>query len=238
MASNLFTPFSNKSQVSSVGDCGVYRIVNTRTGDFYIGSTINFKIRKQEHFSDLRCGKHTSKLQTAYDLEADKTVFVFESIIYCSLEERLNIEQMCLDDWKPVYNISLRAVGFLYREEDLIKHSERLKNFYKTSKGNLRREEISRQHRGLKPSDQTKNLMRVSHLGKRKTDIHRENISKAKRGANNPSAKLNEQQVLEIRRSNKDWRILAVNYGVSLETIGDIKYKRSWRYAGEVKSEK
>lgn len=52
-------------------------------------------------------------------------------------------------------------------------------------------------------------------------------------GESHPRAKLTEPQVIEIRRradGGEGCQAIAKDYGVSRTTVGDIKYRRSWRH--------
>lgn len=84
----------------------VYRIINTRTGDCYIGGTVNFERRKRyEHFSKLRSGKHESRLlQEAWDDEIDKSVFVMEVVEECSRKDLRRLERAYVAKLQPAYN--------------------------------------------------------------------------------------------------------------------------------------
>ena len=85
-------------------------IKNTRNGKKYIGSTKAAKIRRANHFRNLKKGTHCcDHLQSAWNLEQDKSVFKFEMFIYCKESDLLNIEQGCFDCMKPEYNSSLIA---------------------------------------------------------------------------------------------------------------------------------
>jgi hypothetical protein len=50
------------------------------------------------------------------------------------------------------------------------------------------------------------------------------------KGRKNPSAKLTESQVLEVRASNKTSRAIAVKYGVHPATISSIRLRKSWKH--------
>lgn len=55
----------------------IYKIVNTKTGKYYVGSTINFRQRKYNHLRLLRLQKHHSVyLQRAFDKFGERS-FVF-----------------------------------------------------------------------------------------------------------------------------------------------------------------
>ena len=94
--------------------CGVYRIVNTTDGKFYIGSAIDIRMRMRFHLYDLRKNKHhTPHLQRAY-LRDGETAFRFEVVELCSLDVVREREQHYLDTLRPFddsigYNISPRA---------------------------------------------------------------------------------------------------------------------------------
>jgi hypothetical protein len=54
--------------------------------------------------------------------------------------------------------------------------------------------------------------------------------STATRGSANPTAKLVESQVIEIRNSHEKQRILAERYGVSIPLISAIQTRRLWKH--------
>ena len=89
-----------------MNNSGIYKIVNLQTNKYYVGSTKDFKQRKQCHFSRLKCNTHTNKhLQNAYN-KYGKDNFKFEIIEYVKEEMLLNVEQSYLDnsEIKEVYN--------------------------------------------------------------------------------------------------------------------------------------
>jgi len=85
---------------------GIYKIVNLQTDKCYIGSTKDFKKRKQTHFSRLKNNNHSNKhLQNAYNKYGISN-FKFEIIEYVQKELLLNIEQSYIDNSKKenIYN--------------------------------------------------------------------------------------------------------------------------------------
>ena len=52
------------------------------------------------------------------------------------------------------------------------------------------------------------------------------------RGDKVKGSKLTEQKVLEIRNSNECWNVLANRYGVSPQTIYEVKAKKTWAWLG------
>ena len=87
-------------------DCGIYRILNSDSGDIYIGSSCNLKSRLRTHKSMLKRNVHHSvHLQNAYN-KYKKDSFKFNILFFCDVEDLLFYEQRLLDYYKPRYNIS------------------------------------------------------------------------------------------------------------------------------------
>jgi group I intron endonuclease len=96
--------------------CGVYKILNTANGKFYIGCSNNVFQRWSEHKNDLRNKTHHSiHLQRAWDKYGEDN-FVFELIEETDENDRIEHEQCYLNNLKPYdknvgYNISPNAIG-------------------------------------------------------------------------------------------------------------------------------
>lgn len=92
---------------------GIYRIICTVTGKFYIGSAVNLLQRRHHHFTELRCNIHGNpKLQNAWNKYGEQ-VFIFEVlelVLPMSLTAR---EQYWFNKLKPFgkrgFNIALIA---------------------------------------------------------------------------------------------------------------------------------
>ncbi len=99
---------------------GIYKIINIVTGDYYIGSAINFKERKRRHFKDLKKDKHHSRyLQRSYNKHG-KDNFKFEILEIISDKNLLiKKEQQYMDFLNPTYNMSKTAGSSLG-----VKHSK------------------------------------------------------------------------------------------------------------------
>ncbi len=80
---------------------GVYAIVETKTGQRYIGSTqFDFEHRWNEHRRDLKKNKHTSPLlQKAFN-KFGLTGLKFEVILICEPYECIRYEQYFMDYWR------------------------------------------------------------------------------------------------------------------------------------------
>ena len=82
----------------------VYKIVNTVTGDFYIGSSRNVKRRWVSHLEPSRWKQHPDSplYQDMQKYGVDK--FRFQSLVPVMPEYLKQVEQECIDLMKPTYN--------------------------------------------------------------------------------------------------------------------------------------
>jgi len=102
--------------------CGIYQIVNTITGDCYVGSAVNFHVRKLRHLNELRQGIHHSlHLQRAYD-KYGKDVFVFTFLedVIRDRDTLFQRESHWVQQLHPQYNtgkVNATALGAKRTEE-------------------------------------------------------------------------------------------------------------------------
>jgi group I intron endonuclease len=90
--------------------CGIYKIENIITGDFYIGQSINLKKRKYQHFYELKRNKHYNKyLQYSYNKYENKN-FEFSILLYCDANNLTFYEQLLVDNLNPTFNLCLECV--------------------------------------------------------------------------------------------------------------------------------
>ena len=88
---------------------GIYKITNTQTGKFYLGSSVNIDHRWRQHKHLLTQGQHHSpKLQASWNKHG-ADVFTFEIVLLCDEDELLDVEQGFLDALAPAYNASAVA---------------------------------------------------------------------------------------------------------------------------------
>jgi len=116
---------------------GIYKILNKQNNKFYIGSAVDLKSRKREHYYELKNNKHHSKyLQRSYNKYGDSS-FSFEIIENCNIDCLLSKEQYYLDLLNPEYNSCKKAgsmLGFKFTEESKKKMSESYKRVPKEIK--------------------------------------------------------------------------------------------------------
>ena len=123
-----------------MNNSGIYKIINIKTNEIYIGSSINLKKRKSDHFYLLRKNKHTNKhLQNSFNKHGENS-FLFIILELCEKNICLLLEQKYIDDLKPIFNINPKAGNSLG-----IKHSkETIEKIRKTQTGKKKSEETKR----------------------------------------------------------------------------------------------
>ena len=109
--------------------CGIYRITNTITNDFYIGSSKNVKRRWAEHKkpSTWKRFSNNPMYQDMQKYGIDK--FEFQILAEVEAEQLKEKEQQFIEKLKPTYN-SNRANGF-----DFERYKEYLEEYQKSDKG-------------------------------------------------------------------------------------------------------
>jgi len=112
------------------GKSGIYRWVNTLTGDFYIGSSVNIRFRIQKYFNFNYLKNHKEKMIICNALlKYGYSNFCLEILEYCDKKDVISREQHYLDLLNPKYNI-LRTAGNLYG----YKHSLEIKKVMSIAK--------------------------------------------------------------------------------------------------------
>src|SRR6266581_8275853 len=142
---------------------GIYKITCTVNNKIYIGSAVNLRRRRKEHFSDLRCNKHVNPyMQHAWNKYGeDAFVFeVWELVLPMSLTAR---EQYWLNKLKPFgkkgFNIDREAGSPLGR-----KHTpEAIENMRRVQSSPEARER--KRQANLARSFETQEKMRRSMIG-------------------------------------------------------------------------
>lgn len=126
---------------------GVYKIVNIVTGQEYYGSSVNIHKRKGEHFNRLKAGKHgNQKLQRSFDKYG---IASFSFFVVEITSNYINREQYFLDTLNPFFNICKKVNDFT--------------SIPRTKEWS---ENIAKANRGRKISEETRQRLRDSHLGK------------------------------------------------------------------------
>ena len=108
---------------------GIYKIINTITGDFYIGSSKDVKRRWNEHKLPSTWKKHPNNQLYKDMQEYGKDKFVFELLAEVEIEKLKEKEQQFIETLKPTYN-NYYANGL-----DIERYKKYNKEYEKTDKG-------------------------------------------------------------------------------------------------------
>lgn len=214
----------------------IYRIRNLKNDKCYIGSTINFTQRKNNHKYKLRNNRHPSSiLQNAWNKHGELS-FIFEIVENIEDEKFLiDREQFYLDHLRPKYNIRTIANANIGIESSRRKLSKeivsKIRQDYTDSKNNYS------YYSQLYNVDVSTIMRIIRNEIYRNPDyvtppINLKIISDSERNKHKQLArKLTDEQIIEIRNENfyvKD-RILAEKYGVTRTLIMLIKNNKLWK---------
>lgn len=139
---------------------GIYKIVNEKTKEFYIGSTIDFDERFRVHTRNLINKKHPNiYLQTDFNTTGSE-YFLFKIVEYVTnINELINIEQFYIDNLYPKYNICKTAnscLGIKRSSQTKTKISKHNGRYWKNKKfSNEHKKKISESHVNKKHSEST-----------------------------------------------------------------------------------
>ena len=117
---------------------GVYQIINTITGDFYIGSSVDLERRKQHHFYESYWKYEPNKPLYKDMKQYGKNSFLFKPIWLCDPSELKKYEQVAIDKYKPKYNVKAAYARMTkkeymkqYRKENADKIRQQQKEYMK-----------------------------------------------------------------------------------------------------------
>lgn len=139
-----------------MNNIGIYKIQNNVNGKIYIGSSKNMKIRKGQHFSELKNGYHVNPyLQHSWD-KYGKESFSFIIIENCKEEDLLTREQFYInkyyDNQQKCFNLNPKAInppvkmietflydkdGNFYKAFDSIRECANFLNVHESSVGRI-----------------------------------------------------------------------------------------------------
>ena len=154
------------------GKSGVYRWVNTLTGDTYVGSAVSLSKRFSVYYSTKSVkevlSRSRSKILSAL-LKYGYSAFRLEILEYCEPSQTIIREQYYLDLLEPEYNIlriASSSLGNILSEETKLKISDSLK--------------------GRCLSDEVKEKMSISRTGKIFSVETKNKLSELRKGKSSP----------------------------------------------------
>ena len=217
-----------------------------------------FDERWKDHRKLLRGNRHHSrKLQNAWN-KHNESSFVFEVLLYCDPENCLMYEQIALDHYKPEYNIckiatsalgvkrsdetkgKLRKLNIgLHQGEDNISSKidgKTVLAILNDMKSGMRSPAISKKYN--LSLTQTKAIMSGKSWSHISVDneidqLRQQNKAQPNLGSRQGGAKLVEDDIPKIRSLIKDGqpiRDIAIQFGVSISCIKNIKYNTRWSH--------
>lgn len=166
---------------------GIYAIVNKVNGKRYVGSTANFRTRKINHWSDLRCDRHPNNhLQAAWNKYGEKC-FAFIILEHVLSGLLLDVEQKYLDANGDGYNQAKSALspmkGRTFSKESIKK--------------------LSAFQKGRKKSPEHRAKIGLANRGKKRSAEVRAKLSAAGKGKHSRVKSLEERRKLSIANKGK-----------------------------------
>ena len=219
------------AMIDTFENCGVYKITNTITGDFYIGSSCHLRQRFNKHRWSLFNNKHFNRhLQNSWN-KYGKQALEFTVVLLCDVENKLYYEQALINSLKPTFNIAKNTTAPMQGRHHTDKTRQCMSGEHHP---NFRKYGVSSPCYGKRHSEEAKQKMSVAHkgdrnsmygkpgtqLGKHFSEEHKQALSKALSGrvcSEETKCKISESQrrrhaktraqtksVLELKGENRD----------------------------------
>lgn len=220
---------------------GIYEIYNVVNGKRYVGQSIKLKQRLQRHLNELRRGTHKNKhLQSSWNKYGEEK-FCFEPIEYCDISDLDSREDYYIglfncNDRERGYNIRIdnktnRGLKWSDEQREKMKEAvEKVPYFHNHTIPDWIVEKAHEASRNKVWSDEERKRHSILMTGLKVNDTSKMKL--AQQGENNPSHKLCECEVKEIRALLKSCmyqsKDIAIAYGVKSTNISAINVGRSW----------
>lgn len=236
---------------------GIYAIVNTATGQRYIGQSTGIETRWRKHVYDLRRGNHHGEYLQRSWKKYGEHVFCIEILEVCQPDKKIlcDREQYYID----LYRAAVRRFGFntapVAGSILGVKRSDETKKKMSTSmikahkrSGKQRVTAATTREQWTRPDVRQKMLVAIKEANsdpgvklKRgaasrarwsQVDV-RQKMIEGHRGENSGNAKLTESKVRDIKRklvAGVSSSKIAAQYGVAPRTIRDINIGATWKY--------
>ena len=183
----------------------IYSITNIIDNKKYVGSAVDYNVRRIRHLSNLRCNRHhSSYLQNSFNKHGE-TNFIFDILeIVDDISKLIEVEQKWIDDIKPEFNMTLIAglnshLGVKRSDETKKKMSQvrvgmvftqtHKDNISKSKKGvSINGTNMNKDKIGKSLSAEQKNKIKLSNQGKIVSEETKKKISETLKKKNLVSA--------------------------------------------------
>lgn len=203
---------------------GIYKIKNTLTGDFYIGSTTEDEKRKGKHFWELRNNVHHNiHLQRAFNKYGEIN-FKFELIKPLNFPSNYTKSQID----KGLKIVEQAFVDYLNPHYNICREVERGRLGVKSS--DITKERISKSNRGKKRTEEQKDYQSKIKLGKKhknETKLKVSNYVNQAKGTRIGDKVTKEQIVLFANKFNNEFNIKTIK---QICKENDLNYKSIIRF--------
>lgn len=164
---------------------GIYMIKNIYTEKVYIGQAINIESRWKTHRYMLRNNKHeNSHLQHSWNKYGEKS-FIFSIIEECENEQLTEREQYWIDYYGGINSVNTynnRDAGshgaHSQEAKDKISKAGKGRRIYGRTVSDEGKKSLSEAHKGIIPTQETREKMSMSQKGRKHSDISKQKISK------------------------------------------------------------
>lgn len=232
-----------KKEINTTTASGVYKITCNINRKIYIGSSTNIRKRYLRHMSELRKNEHPNKhLQSSFN-KYGETNFIIEILELCS-KDNLHTRE---DYWIKETNCLNKDIGFNKRDKACGGTTVSGNEHYLFGKhlSDETKSKISSSRKGKRagknhplfgkkiPQEQIDRTLKTKkERGLIKLKV-KKSRKESKLGSKNPSAKLNEEIVTEIKikiKNGAKTSELSKEFNISKQTISDIKHNRCWSH--------
>ena len=226
----------------------IYKLTNLEDGKVYVGQTNNLDIRKNRHFYDLKKNKHHNKfLQNSYNKYGEEN-FIFECVeITDNLDER---ELYWINEYGGInselnYNLKdpLTSDFSDYLKVEIKKSMSGENNpNYGNKWSEEQKEKLSKERKGLtlevrvgkEKSDLAKEKMSKTRTGGKHTEEHKNKIREANLGEKNPNYGKGYKQVGE---KNPMWGKPSKNRTPIQQFTIEGEFVKEYDYIAQVKED-
>ena len=198
--------------------CGIYKITCVVNNVCYVGQSTNIKERWKHHKSDLKSNKHYNRyLQNIYNKYGESN-FLYEILEKCSIEELDKKEKYWIAYFggcNSKMNCNFESGG--HKNKQMSKELKQIQSLSHKGKRNSPRTEFQKGiipwNKGKKATNETKEKLRIAHLGHKLTQEQKDWLSKVNKGKRLGKERYNSKVVLKI---DKQGNIVKTYESISL----------------------